>query len=53
MAGEEKETKQLVVKAIGEDNWIKITNVLDPLGNKWKNKVIDVIKYMPKQVDNQ
>lgn len=46
-------TFKMVKSAIGEANWKKITDALDPLGKKWKGKIIDVIDMYPKDIHDQ
>ncbi len=39
----EKNAKKFIIKVIGKEKWIELTNLLDPLGSKWKNRILSVV----------
>ena len=40
--------KDFIITNIGTDNWLKINNILDPLGEKWKGKILSIVYILSK-----
>ena len=43
----EKHVKNFLILAIGNQKWKELNEILSPLGEKWKTKILSIVSYYP------